>query len=344
MSIKNFTKKLLVWYDLNKRDLPWRNSINPYIIWVSEIILQQTRIEQGLPYFKKFINKYPNVFELSKANLDELMNVWQGLGYYSRAVNMYKSSKIIVQEFSGDFPVSYESLVKLPGIGDYTASAISSICNNECKIVVDGNVMRLFSRLFNLKKEVNSIGLKNQIKFIGDKLISKSKPGNFNQALMDFGSMICSPKNYKCGNCIFSKDCIAFKNNTIDFLPLKKAKVKIKTRYLNYLIGLSNNDKVKIIKRNKKDIWQGLYEFPLIETNHEIDLSQTEKKFEKIGYFKAENVIKKLTINHKLTHQNLHIYFWIFKTYFEDNNCIKINDLESYPFPKPLFEIISQIK
>jgi len=342
--IKNFTKKLLVWYDLNKRDLPWRNSFNPYIIWVSEIILQQTRIEQGLPYFKKFINKYPNVFELSKANLDELMNVWQGLGYYSRAVNMYKSSKIIVQEFSGVFPLSYESLIKLPGIGDYTASAISSICNNECKIVVDGNVMRLFSRLFNLKKEVNSIGLKNQIKFIGGKLISKSKPGNFNQALMDFGSMICSPKNYKCGNCIFSKDCIAFKNNTIDFLPLKKAKVKIKTRYFNYLIGFSNNDKVKIIKRNKKDIWQGLYEFPLIETNHEIDLSQTEKKFEKIHYFKAENVIKKLTINHKLTHQNLHIYFWIFKTNFEDNNCIKINDLESYPFPKPLFEIISQIK
>ena len=137
MSIKNFSKKLLVWYDLNKRDLPWRNSINPYIIWVSEIILQQTRIEQGLPYFKKFINKYPNVFELSKANLDDLMNIWQGLGYYSRVRNMYKSSKIIVKEFSGDFPVNYESLVKLPGIGDYTASAISSICNNEYKIVVD---------------------------------------------------------------------------------------------------------------------------------------------------------------------------------------------------------------
>jgi A/G-specific adenine glycosylase len=204
--------------------------------------------------------------------------------------------------------------------------------------------MRLFSRLFDLKKEVNSIGLKNQIKFIGDKLISKSKPGNFNQALMDFGSMVCSPKNYKCGNCIFSKDCIAFQNNTIDLLPLKKTKARIKTRYFNYLIGLSDNDRVKIIKRNKKDIWQDLYEFPLVETNHEIDLSETEKKFEKIGYFNSENVIKKLKINHKLTHQNLHIYFWIFKTNFEDNNFIKINDLESYPFPKPLFEIISQIK
>ena len=133
MSIKNFTKKLLVWYNLNKRDLPWRNSINPYIIWVSEIILQQTRIEQGLPYFKKFINKFPDVFELSKANLDDLMNIWQGLGYYSRAINMHKSSKIIVEEFFGDFPVNYESLIKLPGIGDYTASAISSICNNEDK-------------------------------------------------------------------------------------------------------------------------------------------------------------------------------------------------------------------
>ena len=203
MSIKNFTKKLLVWYDLNKRDLPWRNSINPYIIWVSEIILQQTRIEQGLPYFKKFINKYPNVFELSRANLDDLMNIWQGLGYYSRAQNMHKTAKIVVDTYAGEFPRKYDELIMLPGIGDYTASAISSICNNEYNVVVDGNVIRLFSRIFNLTSPNSSSSIKKDIKKIAQKLIFNSIPGDFNQAMMDYGSIVCSPKKYNCKSCIF---------------------------------------------------------------------------------------------------------------------------------------------
>lgn len=340
----NFTDKLINWYNQNKRDLPWRKTSDPYVVWVSEIILQQTKIEQGLPYFKKFIIKFPNIKALAQAEVDDLMRIWQGLGYYSRALNMHKTAKIVLDKYSGIFPRSYEILIGLPGIGDYTASAISSICNGEYKIVVDGNVMRFFSRLFKLDYQVNSLVLKRNIKKIGSELIIKSKPGDFNQALMDYGSLICTPKKYQCLNCIFLNDCLAFKNDLIESLPRKKKSIKIKNRYFNYLVGISKSKKVKILKRLKKDIWQNLYEFPMIETNEIINHHQADKLFAKISSFSKEKLTKELIVKHKLSHQNLIIKFWIFKSDYEDKSFVKLTSLESYAFPKPIFNVISQIQ
>ena len=340
----NFTDKLINWYNLNKRDLPWRKTSDPYVVWVSEIILQQTKIEQGLPYFKKFINKFPNVNALAQAEVDDLMRIWQGLGYYSRALNMHKTAKIVLDNYFGIFPRSYEILISLPGIGDYTASAISSICNGEYRIVIDGNVMRFFSRLFKLDYQVNSLVLKRNIKKIGNELIMNSKPGDFNQALMDYGSLICAPKKYQCTNCIFLNDCLAFKNNLIESLPKKKKSIKIRTRYFNYLVGISKNKKIKISKRLKKDIWQNLYEFPIIETSEIINYNQTDKFFAKIGSFSKEKLTNEITVKHKLSHQNLIIKFWIFKSECEDKSFVKLSSLGHYAFPKPIFNVISQIQ
>ena len=344
MSVNNFTEKLINWYNINKRDLPWRSSHDPYIIWVSEIILQQTQIKQGLPYYKKFIKAFPRVNDLANTSSDKLMNIWQGLGYYSRAQNMHKTSKIVVDIYSGKFPKKYDELIMLPGIGDYTASAISSICNNEFNVVIDGNVIRLFSRIFNLTSPISSLLIKKEIKKIAQKLIINSTPGDFNQALMDYGSIVCSPKKYDCKICIFSADCYAYQNNIVDELPVKKKPIISKSRFFNYMIGISINKKVKIVKRTQKDIWQNLYEFPLVESSKISNLKNSNDAFSEVGYFNKEKLIKEVEFKHKLSHQNLYIKFWVFNSDYEDKHFIKISNLGSYAFPKPLFKFISHIQ
>ena len=344
MSVNNFTEKLINWYNVNKRDLPWRSSCDPYLIWVSEIILQQTQIKQGLPYYEKFIKAFPRVDDLANSSSDKLMNIWQGLGYYSRAQNMHKTAKIVVDTYAGKFPRKYDELIMLPGIGDYTASAISSICNNEYNVVVDGNVIRLFSRIFNLTSPISSSSIKKDIKKIAQKLIFNSIPGDFNQAMMDYGSIVCSPKTYNCKSCIFSNDCYAYQNNIVDDLPLKKKPLRIESRFINYLVGISKNKKVKILKRTKNDIWQNLYEFPLVETSKIINLKRSNNAFSEIEYFNKEKLIKEVEIKHKLSHQILYIKFWLFYSDYEDQDFKEISNLGSYAFPKPLFKFISHIQ
>jgi A/G-specific adenine glycosylase len=344
LSVNNFTEKLINWYNVNKRDLPWRLSRDPYLIWVSEIILQQTQIKQGLPYYEKFIKVFPTVNDLANSSSDKLMNIWQGLGYYSRAQNMHKTAKIVVDTYAGKFPRKYDELIMLPGIGDYTASAISSICNNEYNVVVDGNVIRLFSRIFNLTSPNSSSSIKKDIKKIAQKLIFNSIPGDFNQAMMDYGSIVCSPKKYNCKSCIFSNDCYAYQNNIVDDLPIKKKPLKIKSRFFNYLVGISKNKKVKILKRTKNDIWQNLYEFPLVETSKIINLKRSNNAFSEIEYFNKEKLIKEVEIKHKLSHQILYIKFWLFYSDYEDQDFKEISNLGSYAFPKPLFKFISHIQ
>ena len=344
MSVNNFTEKLINWYNVNKRDLPWRSSRDPYLIWVSEIILQQTQIKQGLPYYEKFIKVFPTVNDLANSSSDKLMNIWQGLGYYSRAQNMHKTAKIVVDTYAGKFPRKYDELIMLPGIGDYTASAISSICNNEYNVVVDGNVIRLFSRIFNLTSPISSSLIKKDIKKIAQKLILNSIPGDFNQAMMDYGSIVCSPKKYKCKSCIFSNNCYAYQNNIVDDLPVKKKSLRIKSRFFNYLVGISKNKKVKILKRTKNDIWQNLYEFPLVETSKIINLKRSNNAFSEIEYFNKEKLIKEVEIKHKLSHQILYIKFWLFYSDYEDQDFKEISNLGSYAFPKPLFKFISHIQ
>ena len=334
-----FSNKLINWYNHNKRDLPWRKTKDPYKIWVSEIILQQTRIEFGIKYYNKFLKRYPDVKKLANSKEMDLMKIWEGLGYYSRAINMLKTAKIVLNSFNGVFPLRYEELIQLPGIGDYTASAISSICNDELQVVVDGNVLRFLSRMHKIDLPIESIKTKKYFKKLGFKLIQDVKPGDFNQALMDYGSTICKPKKFDCNNCLFSSDCKAFNSNSVENYPVKKKKIKVKDRFLNYVVVVTNDNKTQIKKRDSSGIWKNLYEFPLIETKIETSAKQISKELD----LNLKDLLSVKKINHRLSHQLLYITFFVYKVDYKLDDLVDINTLASYPFPKPINKFISEL-
>ena len=334
-----FSNKLINWYNHNKRDLPWRKTKDPYKIWVSEIILQQTRIEFGIKYYNKFLKSYPDVKKLANSKEMDLMKIWEGLGYYSRAINMLKTAKIVLNSFNGVFPLEYQQLIQLPGVGDYTASAISSICNDELQVVVDGNVLRFLSRIHKIDLPIESIKTKKYFKKLGFKLIQDVKPGDFNQALMDYGSTICKPKKFDCNNCLFSSDCKAFNSNSVENYPVKKKKIKVKDRFLNYVVVVTNDNKTQIKKRDSSGIWKNLYEFPLIETKIETSAKQISKELD----LNLKDLLSVKKINHRLSHQLLHITFFVYKVDYKLDDLVDINALASYPFPKPINKFISEL-
>ena len=334
-----FSNKLINWYNHNKRDLPWRKTKDPYKIWVSEIILQQTRIEFGIKYYNKFLKRYPNVKKLANSEEIDLMKIWEGLGYYSRAINMLKTAKIVLNSFNGVFPLEYEQLIQLPGVGDYTASAISSICNDELQVVVDGNVLRFLSRMHKIDLPIESIKTKKYFKKLGFKLIQDVKPGDFNQALMDYGSTICKPKKFDCNSCLFSIDCKAYNSNSVENYPVKKKKIKLKDRFLNYVVVVTNDNKTQIKKRDSSGIWKNLYEFPLIETKIETSAKQISKELD----LNLKDLLSVKKINHRLSHQLLHITFFVYKVDYKLDDLVEINTLASYPFPKPINKFISEL-
>jgi A/G-specific adenine glycosylase len=262
----HFTKILMNWYEPDARPMPWKAEKNPYLVWLSEIILQQTRVEQGLPYFNRFKNRYPAVEDLANASEDELMKLWEGLGYYNRARNLHSSAKFIAYDLNGIFPTTYNAILKLKGVGPYTASAISSFAFGLPHAVVDGNVYRVLSRIFGIEEAIDTTTGKKKFDSLAQMLLDKENPSEYNQAIIDFGAIQCSPKSPSCKDCPFNDQCYAFLNNQIDLFPFKSKKIKRKTRFFNYLI-LNSGDKVLIRKRSKKDIWRNLYEFPMIETN-----------------------------------------------------------------------------
>ena len=334
-----FSNKLINWYNHNKRDLPWRKTKDPYKIWVSEIILQQTRIEFGIKYYNKFLKRYPDVKNLANTKEMDLMKIWEGLGYYSRAINMLKTAKIVLNSFNGVFPLEYEQLIQLPGVGDYTASAISSICNDELQVVVDGNVLRFLSRIHKIDLPIESIKTKKYFKKLGFKLIQDVKPGDFNQALMDYGSTICKPKKFDCNSCLFSIDCKAYNSNSVENYPVKKKKIKLKDRFLNYVVVVTNDNKTQIKKRDSSGIWKNLYEFPLIETKIETSAKQISKELD----LNLKDLLSVKKINHRLSHQLLHITFFVYKVDYKIDDLVDINALASYPFPKPINKFISEL-
>lgn len=263
-------EKLLDWYDRNRRELPWRNTSDPYLIWLSEVILQQTRIDQGMAYFQRFAERYPRVQDLAQAPEDEVLKMWQGLGYYSRARNMHRSAKTIASEYNGVFPTTYKEIRKLKGIGPYTAAAIASIAFNQPYPVMDGNVMRVISRLYAVKEAVNTTPGKKVIERILKKILPPKHPGKFNQAMMEFGALQCTPKNPGCSTCILQDHCMALRKNMVGQLPVKVKKRPPQQRYFHYLfIRQKKGSMIKVYfkKRTGKGIWQGLYEFPVIETD-----------------------------------------------------------------------------
>ena len=312
----NFSKTLLLWYDVNKRTFLWRETKDPYKIWLSEVILQQTQTRQGLPYYIRFLNAFPTIKDLALSSEDSVLKLWQGLGYYSRARNLLSTAQYIHKECGGIFPNTFNSLIKLKGVGDYTASAISSICFDIPEAVVDGNVFRFLSRYFGIYTPINISQAHQEFKSKAMNLMDITQPGKFNQALMEFGSLQCKPTTPYCKSCPFSTDCIAFNQNKIHVLPQKRRKKKVIDRYFNYLVILDQNGQIQLEKRQGKGIWQNLFQFPLIETNKRIDNRKklTEKFSTKM---QAQLNSKKLKIwnpepiIHRLSHQKLFVFFWI---------------------------------
>ncbi len=342
-----FSNTVIYWYLQNQRELPWRNTKNPYFIWLSEIILQQTRVAQGLSYYLKFKERFPTVFDLAKADEQTVLKLWQGLGYYSRARNLHFSAKHIVDKLDGKFPSTYKELLALKGVGDYTASAIASICYNEKTAVVDGNVYRVLARYFGVKTPINSSGGIKEFKLLAQTLIDKQQPGVFNQAIMDFGALHCKPQNPLCGTCPFSDSCIALKEKTIKELPVKEQKIKIKHRYFNFLVLITNDDKTILIQRKGKGIWQGLYQFPLIETDKKIDEKTLIHSLEFTKLFTEETTVllfNQKEIVHKLSHQHLHTQFFIVKTHQQQEANIFWNEVEEYPVPVLIANFLTQFQ
>ncbi len=308
----SISKVLLKWYDQNKRELPWRETKNPYIIWVSEIILQQTRVNQGISYFYRFIEKYPDVNSLASDSIDHVLSLWQGLGYYSRARNMHQTAKAIMTDYQGKFPKQYSELIKLKGIGEYTAAAIASFCYNEPVAVVDGNVYRFLARFYGLTEQIDSSKGKTVFKNMANKIINLKDPAKHNQAIMEFGALVCTPKNPECAHCIFKNECFAFTHNMINDLPVKKKKIKVSKRYFNYL-HLLYNGKTFIEKRVENDIWQLLYQLPLIETETQVTSKELQNHKQWIELFDKTSF--KITyvsqiIKHQLSHQQLIARFY----------------------------------
>ncbi len=338
-----FSKLLIDWYLQNKRDLPWRNTTNPYPIWLSEIILQQTRVAQGMPYFFSFTTAFPTVFDLANAHEEQVLKLWQGLGYYSRARNLHQTAQYIANELGGVFPNNYKELLKLKGIGEYTAAAIASFAFKEVVPVVDGNVFRVLSRYFDIETDIASASAKKEFSALALELISKDNPALFNQAIMEFGALQCVPKSPNCGACIFNESCAALQKKKVDQLPVKLKKLKVRNRFFNYIIFSDEEENTIIQKRTEKGIWHNLYEFPLIETDQEEDFNIMSKQIQNefnthtiltIGEYQSKSLI------HKLSHQHLHIKFWNVKVAGSIKNGINKLDLKTFPFPIVIHDFI----
>ncbi len=327
-------KSILKWYDINKRDLPWRNTKNPYNIWISEIILQQTRMEQGIYYYNRFISKFPNLKSLATSDEKEVLLLWQGLGYYSRARNLHHTAKYIFYELDSKFPESYHELIKLKGIGDYTASAISSICFEKKNPVLDGNVYRIISRIFEIKDPIDINNSRKVFREKANELMPSNRFGDYNQGLMDFGSMVCKPKNPSCSSCMISKKCVAYKNDMVDKLPVKAIKNKIKTLYFEYLVV--NNDNQFLIERIDEGLWKNLYQFPVNISSTKKNKKEITKLFSSKYDLESLNlkIINSEHIQHKLSHILIKSTFWFTNQKIDTDEGQFTTILEDYPMSK----------
>lgn len=341
----DFNKILTIWYSNNKRDLPWRNTKNPYYIWLSEIILQQTQVKQGLPYYEAFVKTYPTIFDLANATEEAVLKLWQGLGYYSRARNLHTTAKHIAFNLDGEFPDNYTDLLKLKGVGDYTASAIASIAFNEVAAVVDGNVYRVLSRYFGIDTPINSTSGIKEFKKLASLLIDSTQPATFNQAIMEFGARQCRPKNPNCSICPLNNGCVALQKSLVDALPVKLKKTKVTKKYFNFLVCVDQTKNTLLEKRTGKGIWQNLYQFPLIESKRSLKTNEfpllniegelfKDLKFDYWLYNESD-------IIHKLSHQHLYTKFWIIKINELPKVSVPVKNLNQYPTPVLISDFIN---
>lgn len=331
-----FNSLILIWFDKNKRNLPWREHKDAYKIWLSEIILQQTRVAQGMNYYIRFVDAFPTIRDLANADESEVLKLWQGLGYYSRARNLHFSAKHIVNELNGIFPNHFSGLLKLKGVGDYTAAAISSISFDESVPAIDGNAFRVYARYFNIHIDISTPQAKKHFFELGKEIIDKNRPGDFNQAVMELGATICVPVSPKCDVCPVNESCEALAQKTVAQLPVKSKKIKIKERTLHF-IEITDGERFLIKKRTENDVWKNLYNFPLFET---------ESIHEKMEEFNLNLLLtKEHEEKHILTHQRLQIVFWKTRVNFKDlkhlseifdAEIITRSELSRFPLPRPM--------
>ncbi|MDD4990737.1 MAG: A/G-specific adenine glycosylase [Paludibacter sp.] len=346
------SNNLINWYNANKRDLPWRYITDPYKIWISEIILQQTRVNQGMSYYLRFIERFPTLIELAEASEDEVLKYWQGLGYYSRARNLHKAANQVVSTYGGVFPTSHTDVLKLAGIGDYTAAAICSFAYAQPYAVVDGNVYRVLSRLFGIETPIDSSTGKKEFAHLAQDLLSIDEPGTHNQAIMEFGALYCLPSSPDCINCPLNNVCKAYKLNLVSQLPIKSQKTKVTQRFFNYLF-IEINGTTFLQKRTAKDVWQNLYEFPLIETDHLLnsselivneDFKSLFNDIEEVNILKTTNPMK-----HILSHRVIFAQFISLKISNESevlNRFIKtpISELDQFAVSRLMELFLEQIQ
>lgn len=337
----------MLWYNTGKRTLPWLEIKDPYKIWLSEIILQQTRVEQGTPYYHRFIKKYPTVFKLAAASLDDVLKLWEGLGYYSRARNLHHAANEIVEKHKGIFPNNYAAIIELKGIGKYTASAILSYAYALPYAAIDSNMIRIITRYFGIEEDIESKSGKTKIETYAQKILDKKQPGIFNQAMMDFGSLVCKPKNPECLDCPLKNNCFAFKNEMVEILPVKGKKLIKKTRFFNYLVIISGKN-ILITKRNEQDIWKNLYQFPLIEDKNNLSLIQLKREMRSRKMISQipDKIIASDIFTQQLSHQTIKTRFFIINTAnikaFDIESSIKIplSALKKYVFPGIIREFL----
>jgi len=328
----SFSSSIITWYKANLRSLPWRETQKPYLIWISEIILQQTRVTQGLPYYYKFIQTFPTIEALANADEQEVLAIWQGLGYYSRARNMHKCAQEVVNNYKGCFPMSFDALLKLPGIGPYTAAAIASLAYNMPIPVVDGNVYRVLARVFGLKNNIADAKSFRVFFNLSEELIDHNHPGNYNQGVMELGATVCLPQNPKCNFCPINESCFAKQHNTQSKLPVKIKKSKKRNRFFTYLV-IEVNGKLAMSERTKNDIWKGLFEFYLIENKADTSIDEVENTLLK-NLLDIDAFLTNTTQmpKHILSHQTLFTSFLHFKLTTNTNviNWLKENELVLY--------------
>jgi A/G-specific adenine glycosylase len=352
MNKHTFASELVRWWEDNKRDLPWKSTKDPYRIWISEIILQQTRVEQGKPYYEAFIQNYPDIKSLAEAKEDEVLKLWEGLGYYSRARNLHHTAKYITKDLGGIFPSVHDELLKLKGVGPYTAAAIASFAFDLPHAVVDGNVIRLVSRILGITQAVDNPKIQKEISDFVSASIVHSSPASFNQALMDFGSMVCKPNNPGCEECVFQSFCVAFDKDFVNQIPLKIKKAPRKNRYFHYLdIRINHGDMTIITQRSDSDIWKKLYELPMLETSdasilNEVVLRKISNEILDTYDLNCEIKVLDTKLTQILTHQKIHGIFYEIQL---NNKLEKINPpyylvkrkkVSNFAFPKIINDYI----
>lgn len=342
----DFKELLISWYSRNKRKMPWRSHPSPYSVWLSEIILQQTRVEQGTPYFERFILNYPDVQTLASAPESDVLKLWQGLGYYSRARNLHAAARQVVNDFDGVFPKSYSKLLKLKGVGSYSAAAIASICYNEPVAVVDGNVYRFLGRFLGIATPIDTAAGKREFNNRANELMDRSRPGDFNQAMMEFGSLVCTPRNPKCNECPFSESCVAFKSDATTDFPVKSKKTKSEALHIHYFV-IRHEGGIYLQQRSANGIWGNMYEFPSVSDSQPVSENKVAEAAAAYGLSESDKHYQSPPVKHLLSHRKLTIHFLEFqpKNYSPQAQMKLVRqpaELDQLALPKPIERHIAE--